>query len=83
MKDKFYLGVLYGIALPLLAYVFGDLLQSKIAFHLRPNFFQILCVGVNMLIFQIAIKKQFDALAKGVLFSTFFYAIIFAYFFLR
>jgi hypothetical protein len=40
-------------------------------------------VGVNMLIFQIAIKKQFDALAKGVLFSTFFYAIVFAYFFLR
>ena len=69
MKDKFYLGVLYGIALPLLAYLFGDFLQSKI--------------GVNMLIFQIAIKKQFDALAKGVLFSTFFYAIVFAYFFLR
>ncbi len=83
MKDKFYLGILYGLALPLLAYVFGDMIQEKFNHYLRPNFFHIICIAINMISFQIAIRKQFDHLAKGILFSTFVYALIFAYLFLR
>lgn len=82
MKNKFYLGLLYGAALPLLAYVFGDMLQDAFKAHLSRNFFHIICIGINVIIFRFAIKKEYDNLARGVLFTTFIYALIFAWFFL-
>ena len=83
LKDKFYLGLLYGTALPLLAYVFGDMLQKEFQRFIRPNFFYILCIAINIIIFRLALKKDYEKLAKGVLFSTFMYALIFAFFILR
>lgn len=79
VKDKFYLGVLYGLALPLLAYVFGDMIQQQLAKFMRPNFFYIVCIALNVLIFRFAIKKEYDQLARGILLSTFIYAMIFAF----
>jgi hypothetical protein len=79
IKDKFYLGVLYGLALPLLAYVFGDMIQQQLAKFMRPNFFYIVCIALNVLIFRFAIKKEYDQLARGILLSTFIYAMIFAF----
>ncbi len=79
IKDKFYLGVLYGLALPLLAYVFGDMIQEQLAKFMRPNFFYIVCIALNVLIFRFAIKKEYDQLARGILLSTFIYAMIFAF----
>ncbi len=79
VKDKFYLGVLYGLALPLLAYVFGDMIQEQLAKFMRPNFFYIVCIALNVLIFRFAIKKEYDQLARGILLSTFIYAMIFAF----
>lgn len=83
MKDKFYLGTIYGIALPLLTYILVDLFQEKASLHFSKNFFYILCIGVNVIIFQVAIKKKYDKLAKGILFVTFIYALIFAFNYLR
>jgi hypothetical protein len=83
LKDKFYLGLLYGTALPLLAYVFGDMIQQELQKFIRPNFFYILCIALNIIIFRIALKKDYEKLARGVLFSTFIYALIFAFFILR
>lgn len=79
LKDKFYIGVLYGLALPLLAYVFGDMIQQQLDKVMRPNFFYIVCIAVNVLIFRYAIKKEYDQLARGILLSTFIYAMIFAF----
>lgn len=79
LKDKFYLGVLYGLAIPLLAYVFGDMIQKELEKFMRPNFFYIVCIALNVLIFRYAIKKQFDNLARGILLSTFLYAMVFAF----
>ncbi len=79
IKDKFYLGVLYGLAIPLLAYVFGEMIQEQLEKFMRPNFFYIACIALNVLIFRFAIKKEYDQLARGILLSTFIYAMIFAF----
>lgn len=83
IKDKFYLGILYGMALPLLSYVFGDMLQKQFEQSLRPNFFYILCIAINVIIFRFAIKAEKDNLARGILMSTFVYALLFAIFVIR
>lgn len=83
IKDKFYVGLLYGIALPLLTYVFGDMLQKQFEHFIRPNFFYILCIAINVLIFRVAIKAEKDNLARGILMSTFIYALLFAIFVIR
>lgn len=83
IKDKFYLGMLYGTALPLLAYVFGDMLVAEFQWKLRPNFFYIICIAINVIIFRFAIKAEKDNLARGILMSTFIYALLFAIFVIR
>jgi len=83
LKDKFYIGLLYGMALPLLVYVFGGMLQEKMEQYLRPNFFYIACIAVNVLIFRFALKKNYENLARGILFSTFAYAIFFAFYIIK
>ena len=65
IKDKFYLGMLYGTALPLLSYVFGDMIQGKFQHYIRPNFFYILCIAINVIIFRFAIKAEKDNLVFG------------------
>ncbi len=83
IKDKFYLGLLYGTALPLLSYIFGDIIQEKLQHYIRPNFFYILCIAINVIIFRFAIKAEKDNLARGILMSTFIYALLFAIFIIR
>jgi hypothetical protein len=83
IKDKFYLGMLYGTALPLLSYIFGDMLQKQFEHTLRPNFFYIICIAINVIIFRFAIKAEKDNLARGILMSTFIYALLFAIFIIR
>ncbi len=83
IKDKFYLGMLYGTALPLLSYIFGEMLQKQFEQSIRPNFFYILCIGINVIIFRFAIKAEKDNLARGILMSTFIYALLFAIFVIR
>lgn len=83
IKDKFYIGMLYGTALPLLSYVFGDILQKEFEHSIRPNFFYILCIAINVIIFRFAIKAEKDNLARGILMSTFIYALLFAIFVIR
>ncbi len=83
IKDKFYLGMLYGTALPLLSYIFGDMIQKQFEHYIRPNFFYILCIAINVIIFRFAIKAEKDNLARGILMSTFIYALLFAIFIIR
>ncbi len=83
MKDKFYLGLLYGAALPMLAYVFGGMIRNATGFPRDEFFFYILCIGVNVIIFRIAISRQYDQLSRGILFSTFIFAFIFFLYFFK
>jgi hypothetical protein len=59
------------------------MIQQELQKFIRPNFFYILCIALNIIIFRIALKKDYEKLARGVLFSTFIYALIFAFFILR
>lgn len=83
MKDKFYLGLLYGAALPLLIYVLGDMVQQENNFWLRKSTFYIICIGINVIAFRFAIVKKYDNLARGILFITFFYALAFFFFYFK
>lgn len=83
LKDKFYLGALYGLALPLLSYVLGDIVQKELGQFMRINLFYILCIALNVLIFRFALKRNFENLARGILLSTFVYAMFFAFYILK
>ncbi len=83
MKDKFILGLLYGLVLPALVFFLGDLVLEGGGHRFSKNFFYILCIGANVLIFRFAIKKDKDKLARGILFSTFVYALLFAFIYLK
>lgn len=83
MKDKFYLGLLYGTALPLLTYIFGGMLREQLGFPKSQSFFYIICIGINVIVFRIAIKKEFDNLARGILFTTFIFALFFFFYYFK
>jgi hypothetical protein len=83
MKDKFYLGLLYGAAIPLLAYVLGEMIQEENDFWLKKSTFYILCIALNVVAFRFAIVKKYDNLAKGILFITFAYAMIFFFYYFK
>jgi len=55
------------------------MIQQQLVKFMRPNFFYIVCIALNVLIFRFAIKKEYDQLARGILLSTFIYAMIFAF----
>lgn len=76
-KDSLLIGVLIGIALPLITHFTFILLKSKITLYAKDSFLYILCIGANALIFRYFIKKEKDQLARGVLGVTFIYALIF------
>jgi hypothetical protein len=83
MKDKFYLGILYGTALPLLAYIVGEMIQQENQFWLRRTTFFIICIALNVIVFRYAMQKRYENLAKGILFVTFAYALAFFFYYFK
>ncbi|TAG13354.1 MAG: hypothetical protein EAZ41_02455, partial [Sphingobacteriia bacterium] len=65
------------------SYVLGDFVQKELGHFMRINLFYILCIALNVLIFRFALKRNFENLARGILLSTFLYAMFFAFYILK
>jgi hypothetical protein len=84
-RDQFGLGVIMGILLPvilLFLFYFVNALFGRppLSFHafIRNETFQLVCIAVNVLPFrQYMIKYKFDKTGRGMLISTFAYAILY------
>jgi len=84
-RDQFGLGIIMGVLLPVillfLIYFVNALFgRPPLSFHafIRNDTFQLVCIAVNVLPFrQYMIKYKFDKTGRGMLISTFAYAILY------
>ena len=79
-KDSLLLGIIYGIIIPILFFGLTRLVKMLGGFMFSDSLVYILCLGVNAIIFRLALKKEKDNIGKGMLLITFIYAFIFFYF---
>ena len=78
-KNNIWLGTAIGLQLPLLLYVLFDWLKTMHPLYVKDGFLNVVCIGVNFLIFRYYVKKEIDKTAQGVLLATFLYAFLFFY----
>ncbi|MFT6849915.1 MAG: hypothetical protein ACJATA_000720 [Sphingobacteriales bacterium] len=79
-KDSLILGIIYGTLIPILFFGLTRLIILLGGFMFTDNLVYILCLGVNAIIFRMALKKEKDNIGRGMLLVTFIYAFIFFYF---
>ena len=76
-KDSIPIGMLYGLVLPVIAFVAAQIFKTVVGYMFSESLLYILCIGVNAIFFKMAIKREKDSLARGILATTFIYAFIF------
>ncbi|WP_353140319.1 stationary phase survival protein SurE [Pseudopedobacter sp.] len=79
-NDSVWLGMLYGLGLPSLAFLIVDYLKNNVEFLKKADLLYIGCVALNFVIFNQASKHYNERTARGILASTFICALIFAYY---
>lgn len=79
-RDSVWMGMLYGLGLPSLAFLVVEYLRDHVEFLKKADLLYIGCVALNFIIFNQASKYYKEKTAKGILLSTFICALIFAYY---
>ncbi|MFD1628374.1 stationary phase survival protein SurE [Pseudopedobacter beijingensis] len=79
-KDSLVLGVLYGLALPSLAFLVVDFIMSHVEVLKKADLLYIGCVALNFFSFNKASKKYQEQTARGIILATFICSAIFAYY---
>ncbi len=79
-KDSVWLGLLYGMGLPSLAFLVVEYAMEHIEALKKADLLYIGCVALNFISFNRASKYYKEQTAKGILAATFICALIFAYY---
>ena len=79
-KDTVWLGILYGLGLPSLAFLVVDYVKSHVELLSKADLLYIGCVALNFILFNQASKYYKESTARGILIATFICALIFAYY---
>jgi len=79
-KDSVWLGLLYGLGLPSLAFLIVDYLMQNVDVLKEADLLYIGCVALNFFSFNQASKNYKVQTTKGILAATFICALIFAYY---
>lgn len=82
-RNNFYIGIALGACLPALAVVLVELIELENRLSMRESTMYLVCIALNALLFRYYFKKEKDLTAKGVLLTTFIYAIIFFFYKMR
>ncbi len=77
--DNLWYGLGVGLTMPALAFGLSYILKELLEKYLQPGFVNILCIGIDFLLFMYFIKAKKDNTARGVLLATFVYAFLFFY----
>jgi len=80
-RKSFVVGIIAGLAAPLIAFGIMYLLFAISDNRFSPKFIGILCVLANLPFFNLAYRRKLDYTAKGILFITLLLAIAYIYFF--
>jgi hypothetical protein len=79
-KNSVWVGLLGGLALPSLAFLFVDFIKSNLSPYVRVDLLYIGCVALNLILVNLAYKYHKEETAKGVISATFICAFIFFYY---
>lgn len=79
-KDNFWLGLLFGMALPSLAFLVVEYIRENVEALKQVDLLYIGCVALNFVLFNQASKHFKEHTARGILAATFICAFIFAYY---
>jgi len=76
-KDHFLSGVLLGFIFPALAYACVEILKLDIQFLGKKHLLYIGSVVINLILLRLLFKNDKAQTASGIIFSTFFSALLF------
>ncbi len=78
-RDNVWLGLVLGLILPGLAFLFVEILKKNIKVLEKDDLLYIGCVALNLLLMRFFVRAYKENTAKGIIAATFVCAFIFFY----
>lgn len=75
-KDRDWVGIIYGIALPIVAFALFLLLADK-GIKISPSFSDIICLGSTLPVFYYYLNRGMYRTVRGILIMVIFWAIVY------
>jgi uncharacterized membrane protein len=70
-KNNLFLGILYGCAFPVIAWVVFSLLLKNSSFLDKPAAPYLIAIGLNLILLRFSAKAYLDKTSNGIMIATF------------
>jgi hypothetical protein len=82
-RNSWFLGILLGLTLPVIVFIFEEILKKDIRIFGKEDIFYLISTAINFFIMRYYFRADKEDTARGIALSTFSCALIFFYFKLR